>query len=101
MTSPFIVGQPIAYGKRFLRSIGASATDELWRRRGRIVAVAGNCHPSYTHWKTGALQPLPPEFVLVTWNNEPGEIALIRHDAICRIGGYAYAEDDGGIPFRG
>ena len=100
ITTQFTVGDTIAYAKRFLRQVCVPATDGAWHRRGRIVATAGQTHPTYTHWKTGELRPIDNEFVLVSWVDDP-EVQMIRNENVCKIGGYKYAEEDGGVPFRG
>lgn len=91
--STFAVGDRIGYAKLFLRSIATPATDPSWRRKGVIVAIAGDSHPSYTHWKTGEVRPLPAEFVLVQWDDEPGEIKLLNNTAVAKVGGIKWAED--------
>lgn len=49
-TQPLKIGDRVQYTKRFLRSIGAGATDPMWRRVGPVVGLGSTA----TTWHCGA-----------------------------------------------
>lgn len=98
--STVATGDRIAYTQKFLRQIGGDYATA--QRRGRIVASPGETLAGYVHWKTGALIPVRPEYVLVQWEDqtypvvhEDGETQpahLVRAEHVCRLRAAAFGD---------
>lgn len=44
-------GEEVAYTRYFLLQIGVSATDDMWRARGKVTRLHDNGVWVYIHWK--------------------------------------------------